>query len=134
MTLSQSHVFVRQEDTSMPISENKESDSVRTAALLRDILDKPLDERIRSRAYELYVLRGKRDNRAEQDWYDAERNFSQTDNLDCSSDDETFPCSKPGGGGKPAGTAVHENGVSPPFSAGLSIWIMPAASVAFSGR
>jgi hypothetical protein len=36
------------------------------------MFDKPLEERIRSRAYDLYVQRGRRDNRAEQDWCEAE--------------------------------------------------------------
>jgi hypothetical protein len=61
-----SRIFTRQEGT---IPTSKESDSVQ---LLSDIFDKPLEERIRSRAYELYVQRGRRDNRAEQDWCEAE--------------------------------------------------------------
>ena len=54
------------------IREKDHPDSLRTANLLSDMFDKPLEERIRSRAYELYVQRGRGDNRAEQDWYDAE--------------------------------------------------------------
>jgi hypothetical protein len=36
------------------------------------MFDRPLEERIRSRAYELYVQHGRIDNRADQDWYQAE--------------------------------------------------------------
>jgi Protein of unknown function (DUF2934) len=54
------------------MSTSKESDSVQTSKLLSDILDRPIEERIRLRAYELYVLHGRIDNRADQDWCQAE--------------------------------------------------------------
>lgn len=59
----------RQEDT---ISASKESDSVQTSKLLNDLFDRPLEERIRLRAYELYVQHGRIGNRADQDWCQAE--------------------------------------------------------------
>ena len=54
------------------MSTSKESDSVQTSKLLSDMFDRPLEERIRSRAYDLYVQHGRIDNRADQDWYQAE--------------------------------------------------------------
>jgi hypothetical protein len=49
-----------------------ENGKVETAAILRELLDRSTEERVRERAYELYVQRGKRDGNAERDWYDAQ--------------------------------------------------------------
>jgi Protein of unknown function (DUF2934) len=44
----------------------------KTADILHNLLDRSLEERIRERAYELYVQRGSRDGRADLDWCEAE--------------------------------------------------------------
>jgi hypothetical protein len=43
-----------------------------TAEILHKLLDRSLEERIRERAYELYVQRGSQYGRADLDWYEAE--------------------------------------------------------------
>jgi hypothetical protein len=43
-----------------------------TAEILHKLLDRSLEERIRERAYELYVWRGNQEGRADLDWYEAE--------------------------------------------------------------
>lgn len=50
------------------------SETVRkeTAEILHKLLDRSLDQRIRERAYELYLQRGSQDGRADLDWYEAE--------------------------------------------------------------
>jgi hypothetical protein len=49
------------------------SHSAKTESLIvGDAKTNRADSAVRSRAYELFVLRGKTDGRAEQDWYQAE--------------------------------------------------------------
>ena len=43
-----------------------------TADILHKLLDGSLEDRIRERAYELYVQRGSQNGRADLDWYEAE--------------------------------------------------------------
>jgi hypothetical protein len=43
-----------------------------TAEILHKLLDRSLEERIRERAYELYVQGGSQDGRADLDWCKAE--------------------------------------------------------------
>ena len=45
-----------------------------TAEILHKLLDRSLEERIRQRAYELYVQRGRQSGRADLDWREAEKN------------------------------------------------------------
>jgi hypothetical protein len=42
------------------------------SAVLDKMFDRPLEERIRDRAYELYLQRGRKDERAMDDWLEAE--------------------------------------------------------------
>ena len=42
------------------------------AAAFEKTLHSSVEEQIRSRAYELYLQRGRQDGKAEQDWLDAE--------------------------------------------------------------
>jgi hypothetical protein len=52
--------------------EVSEAAKKETAAILRKFLDRSLEERIRERAYQLYVQRGSQDGRADLDWWEAE--------------------------------------------------------------
>ena len=49
-----------------------ETAKTETAGILQKRLDRSLEERIRERAYELYVQRGSQDGRADLDWREAE--------------------------------------------------------------
>ena len=52
--------------------EVSETAKKETAEILHKLLDRSLEERIRERAYELYVQRGSQDGRADLDWCEAE--------------------------------------------------------------
>jgi len=43
-----------------------------TAEILDKLLDRSLEERIRERAYKLYVQGGSQDGRADLDWFEVE--------------------------------------------------------------
>jgi Protein of unknown function (DUF2934) len=51
------------------VSETAETE---TAGILHKLLNRSLEERIRERAYELYVQRGSQDGRADLDWCEAD--------------------------------------------------------------
>ncbi|HEY1262940.1 MAG TPA: DUF2934 domain-containing protein [Terriglobales bacterium] len=62
----------REREERKRIPENSESARNQPPAVERT-LDLALEGRIRTRAYELYVQRGRQDGHSERDWFDAER-------------------------------------------------------------
>jgi hypothetical protein len=54
------------------MSEVSQKAREETASILNKMLDRSVQDRIRDRAYELYLQRGCQDGRAAADWYEAE--------------------------------------------------------------
>jgi hypothetical protein len=60
----------------------KPTHSAQPKPLIKDIAAIALaDSAVRTRAYELYELRGRTDGRAEQDWYQAEADLRASGNM-----------------------------------------------------
>jgi len=59
-------------DDQKSLKESSDGVNSDASSITRQILNRSIEDQIRDRAYELYLQRGRRDGKAQQDWLDAE--------------------------------------------------------------